>query len=227
MTDRLIKIDTLPGMGRSIIQHDDKSKAFRAVRGLVAIQPIRDRVWRRGGPYDQGQTSTCVAQTGKGMLNTSPASSLVPYSTRSKYSIFDFYDGARENDEWEPNDSYDGTSGLGLCKYLTQRGIISEYRWCFGLQDVLLTLSHIGPVGLGIWWYTGMFYPDADGFITPTGQQEGGHEVELHGISASGKYVIGTNSWGRDWGQNGRFKLRFGELERLLNEQGDAFVIVR
>ena len=226
MTERLEKIPTQPGMGRSIIEHDERSKNYRAVNLLAATEKPRDRVWRRGQAYDQGYTSTCVAQTGKGILNTLPLSSVVDYDVRSEYDINDFYEGAQLNDQW-PGESYEGTSALGLCRYLTNQGIIREYRWCFGLTDVLLTLSHIGPVALGIWWYTGMFHPDSEGLVKPTGVQEGGHEVELIGVDVSERVVIGMNSWGSEWGDRGRFKLSYTDLERLLHEDGDAVVILR
>lgn len=230
MAERLIHIPTQPGMGRSLIQHDERSKNFRSVdllRGAVSTTKPRDRAWRRGAAYDQGLTTTCVPQTGKGIVNTLPLSSKVDYDIRREYSIDEWYTGAQENDEW-PGEAYDGTSGLGLCKYLLKKAIIKEHRWCFGLNDVLLTLSHIGPVGLGVWWYTDMFYPNDEGIITPTGSREGGHEVELVGLDISDKVVIGMNSWGGDWGPiKGRFKLRYDDLDQLLNEQGDAFVILR
>jgi C1A family cysteine protease len=55
---------------------------------------------------------------------------------------------------------------------------------------------------------------------------EGGHEVELIGVDARG-WVIGMNSWGREWGVGGRFKLTFDDLNTLLADQGDAVVLVR
>lgn len=226
MTERLEQIPTQPGMGRSLIHHDERSKNYRAVSLLSSTQKPRDRVWRRGQAYDQGITSTCVAQTGKGILNTLPLSSKVDYDIRSEYSINEFYEGAQLNDEW-PGEAYDGTSALGLCRYLTNQGYITEYRWCFGLQDVLLTLSHIGPVALGVWWYSGMFAPNPEGYIRPTGVREGGHEVELIGVDVSERAVIGMNSWGSGWGDRGRFKMTHSDLERLLNEQGDAVVILQ
>lgn len=224
MTDRQILIPTQPGMGRALINHDERSKRFPA-RSLVSQDKPRDRTWRRGLPYDQGLTSTCVAQTGKGMLNTLPNSDDVSYRVRSQYSTDEFYTGAQMNDEWE-GESYEGTSALGLCRWLKAEGKINEYRWCFGLTDVLLTLSHFGPVGIGVWWYSGMFFTGAGGLITATGEQEGGHEVELIGVDVSEKVVIGMNSWGAEWGDRGRFKLSWDDLDKLLNEQGDAFVIV-
>lgn len=227
MTEKLIQIPTQPGMGRSLIEHDEKSKLFRAVSLLKSEDmPLKTKTWRRGGPYDQGQTSTCVAQTGKGLLNTTPFSTKVDYDIRSKYSAEELYDGAQQMDEW-PGESYDGTSALGLCKYLQSRMMISEYRWCFGLQDVLQTLSHIGPVGVGVWWTSDMFRPNSEGFITPTGADEGGHEVELIGINTSEKSVVGMNSWGPNWGMKGRFKMRWSDLEILLNRDGDAVVLLK
>lgn len=223
MTDRLIRIPTQLNMGRAFVHHDDRSKNFRAVHGLMPQTP-RDRIWRRGQAYDQGYTFQCVAYTGKGILNSLPASSSVDYDTRRGYSTDEFYDGARENDEW-PGSDYDGTSGLGLCRWLKANGYINEYRWCFGLNDVLLALSHVGPVGLGVWWYTSMFYPEKGGWLKVSGQQEGGHEVELIGLDLSERCVIGMNSWSAQWGDRGRFKLRFEDLDHLLNQQGDAFVI--
>lgn len=226
MTERLKVIPTLPGMGRSLVHHDERSKNFRAVDRVNALAEPRTRTWRRGFPYDQGTTSTCVAQTGKGILNTLPMSSLVSYSTRSKYDIDPIYNGAKQRDEW-PGEDYEGTSGLGLCKYFLDTGLIKEYRWCFGLQDVLLTLSHLGPVGLGVWWKSNMFETDDLGFISATGPNMGGHEVELIGNNQEDGYVIGMNSWGLDWGERGRFKLSHTDLGQLLYEEGDAFVILR
>jgi len=229
VTERLQVIPTLPGMGRSLIAHDEKSKMYPA-RGLLSVDQLkpRDRVWRRGGPYDQSNSSTCVTHTGKGMLNTAPLSSKASYYRRSRYDPFAWYPEVQRRDEW-PGESpdYEGTSGLGLCKYLLEIGLIEEYRWNFGLQDTLLSLSHVGPVGLGIWWKSGMWRTDADGYIHATGENEGGHEVELIGVDVSERCVIGMNSWGDNWGVRGRFKLHWEDLETLLAEQGDAFVIIK
>jgi hypothetical protein len=165
-----------------------------------------------------------VAYTGKGILNTLPLSHNVEYDVRSEYDPNDFYIGARQNDEW-PGEQYEGTSGLGLCRFLTSIGLIKEYRWCFGLQDVLLTVSHIGPVGLGIWWYNDMFYPDSQGYLHPTGMEAGGHEIEIVGVDVSEKCVILCNSWGVGWGDEGHAKLSWTDLDTLLENEGDAFVV--
>lgn len=224
MTDRQYVIPTLPGMGRGLVNHDDRSKAFRAVDLLDPNLVTRSRKWQRGWAYDQGATSQCVAFTGKGLLNTSPVARHARWSKRSRYSPADFYLGAQLHDEWD-GESYDGTSALGLCRYLTELGILAEYRWCFGLQDVLLTLSHIGAVGIGIWWYDSMFRP-VDGLLRVEGSRAGGHEIEVTGIDIDRREVILTNSWGLRWGVRGRARLAWDDLDRLLSEDGDAFVML-
>lgn len=210
------------GLGR-IPQFDETSRLFRAVPQKGTLLPIT-KTWRRGEPYDQGSLPQCVAYAGKGVLNTAPNSGLAPYAVRTKYSTQQFYDGAQRRDEW-PGENYDGTSALGLGKYLTEVGIIKSYTWCFGLNDVLLALSYQGPVAIGVNWYTGMFTPNTSGVLNITGAVEGGHEVELIGIHTGLRCVIGMNSWGMGWGDRGRFYLRYEDLDRLLSEQGDAVVL--
>lgn len=210
------------GLGR-LPEFDERSRMFRAVGPLAAELPLRTKAWRRGGAYDQGPTPQCVAYTGKGILNTAPLSGLVPYTTRSRYSTNEFYAGAQENDEW-PGSNYDGTSALGLGKYLLSRGLINSYRWCFGLTEVLQALSYEGPVGIGVWWHDAMFEVDGMGYIHPEGGLAGGHEVELIGIDVTRRKVIGMNSWGEGWGINGRFYLRWDDLGTLLANDGDAVV---
>jgi hypothetical protein len=219
-------IPTLPGMGRSLVDHDPKNRDYPTRGVLHAVDaPLVPKVWRRGAAYDQGRTSMCVAYSGKGLLNTAPTSSAVPYSVRSRYSFADFYAGAQANDEW-PGTDYDGTSARGLCTYLQQRGLITAYRWAFGVDDVLRTLSHHGPVACGTWWLEAMFDPGDRGLLTVDGAQAGGHEWELVGIDPAREEVIGVNSWGRNWGVNGRFRLAFRDLDRLLQDGGDAVTLV-
>lgn len=223
------EIPTTPQMGRSIIEHDPQSFDYPA-RGFLMKPGLarRDKTWRRGRAYDQGSTSSCVGQTVKGVLNTSPLSAEVPYRTRAAYDAYSFYRNGQDYDEWpgeEPD--YFGTSANGVCKYLKKTGVISEYRWCFGLDDVIDTLVQHGPVAIGVWWYERMMTTDADGFIKPSGRQIGGHEVELHGVKIDDEYVIGTNSWGLGWGVRGRFNLRWTDLDSLLRDQGDAVTITR
>ena len=122
---------------------------------------------------------------------------------------------------------YEGTAVLAGAKVCQALGHFAEYRWAFGLRDLILAVGYTGPVVLGINWYEGMFNPDVDGFIRPTGLIAGGHALLVHGVSVSGSYVKIHNSWGPSWGQNGGAKITFTDLERLLNEDGEACIPLR
>lgn len=212
-------------MGRGLVNHDDRSRNFRAVELIRGDTALTSKTWRRGGPYDQGQTPECVPNTGKGLLNSQNLSHSVPYRKRIKYDTHQFYIGAKENDEWAGED-YDGTSGLGLCRYLLSIGLIKSYHWTFGLDEALATLSHIGPLGIGIMWTEDMFEPDGDYYIHPTGAVAGGHEVEVNRIDVRNKYVEITNSWGREWGFHGTALMSWDDFGKVLANDGDSFVIM-
>lgn len=216
------KIPTQPGMGRSIIDHDPRNRNYPARGVLFAAEaPIVEKVWRRGGAYDQGRTSTCVAQTAKGMLNTAPFSAFEPYRVRSRYSIEEFYEGAQDYDEW-PGSAYDGTSGRGVLRYLTVAKIVRSYRWCFGLDDLLRTLSYHGPVGVGAWWRSGMWHPDSKNLVRYEGSYDGGHQFEAFGVHPDVEEIEFMNSWGTTWGDRGRFRMKYADVEKMLKDNGDA-----
>jgi hypothetical protein len=223
MADRQYVIPTVPGMGRGLVNHDPRSMTYPAVDLVDQTKP-RTKGWRRGRAYDQGNTSQCVAFTGVGILNSTQLSLSAPYDVRSRIRPGELYDGARDRDEW-PGRNYEGTSGLGLCRYLKETGRIQEYRWCFGLDQTLLALSWLGPVGIGVNWREDMWDTDLDGYIHASGDAVGGHEVELTAIDTRKKRVTLTNSWGPGWGVGGKAHLTWVDLDRLLRDDGDAFVI--
>lgn len=210
-------------------EFDEQSRQYAARETLFsAAAPLKSRLWTRPGAWDQGAYPHCVGFACVGLLNTKPVASRVTPGKRwwkDGRLPSHVYREAQKVDYW-PGEDYDGTSVLAGMKVLKRKGLIPEYRWAFGLDDTLRTISRHGPVVIGVNWYTGMFRTDSDGFVVPTGTNEGGHAVELHGINVSAGYVIGTNSWGRDWGEDGRFKLRFADLGQLLGEQGESVTTV-
>ena len=143
-------------------------------------------------------------------------------------SAFSVYETAKTLDPWE-GESYDGTSVLAGAKAVQKLhpGKITEYRWAFSLQDVLRTLSYYGPVVIGIPWYEGMFEPDQNGLIAPTGWQVGGHAILVNGINVKKGQVRLHNSWGAAWAKGGDCFLSFADLDRLLHEQGEACIAVK
>lgn len=192
---------------------------------LIAEEPPEDLPeykywWNVGARLDQGNTGTCVAHAWVHMLENSPI------TRPGTVDPMAMYDEIVKVDEWTENDNDTarqfGTSIRAGAKIAQQRGYISEYRWAFDLATALRWLLTQGPVVIGVNWYTGMFYPDADNFIEATGQVEGGHAVVLDGINMKQGKVRGLNSWGPEWGDEGKFYMTFDTFAKLITERGEV-----
>lgn len=225
-------------LGRHIF-HDPQNRAFPA-RGILFAEaaPIVPRVWWVRHLFDQGDTSRCTVETAAGMVFSSPNRLELDRANLERYDEEDerqelYLVSQRDHDPWpggEPD--YLGTSSDAPAKELRARGHIREWRWCFGLDDVLRTLSVHGPVGIGTYWFEGMDEPIGDAAVLELmGQARGGHETLLYAVKPDddydgGGYVDGVNSWG-PWGpRRGRFRLSWRTLEDLLEQDGDAWTIV-
>lgn len=181
----------------------------------------------------------CVGFGWSHELSATP--SVVPTLAPGALSI---YNRAKQLDQWE-GENYDGTSVLAGAKAVSElrnnvgTPYISEYRWAFGLQDLLLSLAHNGPVVLGLNWFNNMFDTDANGYLHPTGGLAGGHcllaigvvivsaityPTSLDEIDLDKSYVVLHNSWGKDWGQAGRAKVTLRDMAFLLSQEGEACV---
>ena len=90
-----------------------------------------------------------------------------------------------------------------------------------------MSTSWHGPVVLGVGWWSGMRDPDRSGWIRVRGQEMGGHCICAVGVNVEQKYVILVNSWGKDWGRNGRCRISFADVTKLLRTGGEACVPVR
>jgi hypothetical protein len=212
----------------------------------------RSFTWRVGQWLNQGFEGRCVEFAICHDLLARPVS-VVLSAVLSILANKGIYWPAQREDEWEGGSypgavpQYEGTSVLAGMKIAARLGFFSQYRWCFGIQDLVQVLGYWGPVILGINWHRDMRDPDADGFIHPTGPIEGGHAILAHAVvikwnrwtqrwnwwgrswedvDLDKSYVWLWNSWGPDWGDNGRCKITLRELEQLLLAQGEAAVPV-
>jgi len=110
-------------------------------------------------------------------------------------------------------------------KALRDLKLVKGYKWCFGLDDVLKTLSTVGPVEVGVNWYEGFDKPDAHGLVKLSGSVRGGHAFELLGVDVEQQLVWAMNSWGEDYALHGRFAFSWKDLDRLLHEEGEASTV--
>jgi len=208
-----------------LVQFDERSRAF-GVRHLVGAKKPRGYSWSCNNWLDQGSEGACV---GFSMTHELAARPSVVSGLSAQFAR-DVYWEAQKIDEWKGG-SYpgaspvsEGSSVIAGVKILQRLGYIKEYRWSFGLQDLMLSVGYRGPAILGINWYEGMFDAGTDGFVRIGGDLAGGHAILCNGVSITGRFFKLHNSWGRNWGVGGDAFISFADMERLLHEGGEACV---
>lgn len=202
-----------------LVQFDPKSRNF-PIRSIVPNKP-RSFTWSVNHWFDQKAEGACV---GFAWAHEMVARPRVVRNVSESWAM-ELYRTARTLDEW-PGEDYEGTSVIAGAKACQNLGMIKEYRWAFGIDDLRLALGYKGPAVLGLNWYEGMFDPDADGYLKPTGALAGGHAILAYANSERHKRISVWNSWGKDWGNAGTAYIRYEDLARLLAEQGEACIPV-
>lgn len=203
-----------------IQEFDERSRDY-PITTTIEQTTLRSKWWRHTAKLDQGREGACVGFAWAHELNADPYEVLEVTDAYAQK----LYKRAQQLDQWAGED-YSGTSVLAGAKAVAELGHLSEYRWAFGIEDVLLTLAWHGPVVLGIDWYYGMYTPDANRYIRPGGQRVGGHAIEALAYDHDNQDVWLLNSWGADWGLDGLCRIKVADLDRLLGDGGEACVPV-
>lgn len=234
-----LRIITVPQqdvrLGRQVV-HDPQSRRF--AYPLTALttkpsRPVRHRVWGpTTTPSQRVGCCTGVDQAVQGNAKGNRRTGVILGMADAER----IYSRATQIDpwagQWPPEDT--GSSGLAACKAAKEQGLIVRYEWLFaGAGQVLATL--VGGqgkpgrcVGVGTWWHDDMFRPDPKSLlVSPTGPVVGGHQWTITGWEPYYDAFEGLCWWGPKFGQKGRFRIRYYDLDRLLADDGDAHVTYR
>lgn len=200
------------------VEFDPRSRSFPIAETIPRLAKPRSYTWKVPIQLDQGSEGACVgfAVSHEAAARPVEVKGVTNEVARGVYHL------AQTLDQWD-GENYDGTSVLAGMKAGQQRNWYTEYRWAFGLEDVLLAIGYRGPVVLGLDWFEGMMQTDAAGFLRPTGNVVGGHAILANRVNVREKFVGLHNSWGGD--VNG--KLTFDDLDMLLHRQGEAAIPVK
>lgn len=214
---------------------DERSKLY-AIRPLLGTNPMRRaKFWDEGTVLDQGSEGACVGFGWMAEILAAPQQpdyqpTEIFGNDLSRY----FYREAQKIDEW-PGEDYEGTSVLAGAKIMKEYGFISEYRWCFSVEDIIDAVINQGPVVIGIPWYDSMYETNTLGLTGVDGNKVGGHCITITGYDPSmvfGRQSLEVfkwrNSWGTDYGINGSGYILVSDLRKLFEEGGEACIpIVR
>lgn len=214
---------TIPKLDRVPFK-DQRSRQFGVAATLRPMVPRRNRIWQlpKALPLDQGAEGACVGFGWAAELASAP----IMYSVTDTYARR-LYVAARAQDQMMGNDFPEGASVLAGAKVLKAVGIISEYRWAFGVDQIIDTLVQKGPVVLGVNWYESMYETDGNKRVVIDGNPVGGHCITAFGYQKDlydEEYILWVNSWGRSYGLNGVGYLPVAGLERLMREDGEACI---
>lgn len=215
---------------------DDRSRMY-GIRPLLGTSKKKKKptFWQEGTVLDQGAEGACV---GFGWLAEIIAKPVVPDEQPTEevgnHLAQFYYEEAKKLDEWEGQD-YEGTSVLAGAKVMKKYGLISEYRWCFNIDDIIDAVATQGPVVIGIPWYNSMYTTNSQGLCGVSGEKVGGHCITLTGYDPAkvfGRQTVEVfrwrNSWGEEYGVNGSGYIRVSDLRKLFAEGGEACIpIVR
>lgn len=231
----------MPKLDR-LVEFHDESRNYQ-VRSLLdrleaTTRKARTRRWLPGTTLDQGTEGACV---GFSMAHRLAAQPIMQKNMTDAFAQ-KIYRRARQLDQW-PGENYDGTSVIAGVKAAKELGYVAEYRWIGAgsgtpIEDVMDTLTYIGPIVFGLAWSESMFDPRPSGLMeVDTSRIAGGHAIcapalylrsKLKGEPGTMDLVGFQNSWGRDWGvRGGMCYMKLEDVERLLELDGEGLVITK
>ena len=194
---------------------DERSRNHRILSLVRGLEPL-NKLWKLSRLLDQLTTSACVGHGISHEILCEPVVGVVDHN----YAMM-LYNEAKKVDEW-PGEDYDGTSVLAGMKVAKKLGWYESYDWAFTLEEIILAVSHVGPVVMGTNWYEGMETPEPHtGLVKPTGWNLGGHCWIINGNNLGGFFDC-SNSWGTSWGINGTFRITHEDLWYLMEHGGEC-----
>lgn len=177
----------------------------------------RSYAWTRRAWLDQGSEGACTGFGAAHVMSMAPEARTMTNAHGNR-----FYKGAQRYDEW-PGENYEGSSVLGVMKYLrAETGFVREYWWAQTLDEIIQAIGYYGPVEIGSYWWSGMMNTHEDGYVRPTGGKVGGHAYALGAVDLKNRRFRLDNSWGRGWGVNGSAWLDFTDMKMLLADDGEC-----
>lgn len=187
----------------------------------ITLEPSpKERNWEypAENTLDQKNTTHCV---GFSMANF--GINLPTYTPYTNEDGHDFYYKCKIIDG-NP-DSEAGSNLRSAAKVLRNVGAIDGYAFAYDLDTIKWWLLNRGPVIAGTVWTSNMNYPDENGVIEIGGQPLGGHAYLLNEWTEDG-YIGIQNSWGDDWGIDGKAYIKAEDFEELMSQYGETVTAI-
>lgn len=186
----------------------------------------KDFKWTDGNPVlDQGQQGTCVGHGWAQWGNTLPIDDHYTHN-----DALDIYYSATKHDG-SPDDpraeggGQQGASVRGGAQAVTDKGRVATYAFTQDVDTMRKWVNSKGPLVFGTNWTADMFKP-VNGLVVPTGKVEGGHCYACIGDLATSDEGWFINSWGPNWALKGYFMMKWSDVDKLMQQQGETCTAV-
>lgn len=206
---------------------DERSRDYPVTAVLEGAE-LRSHTWTTLLHLNQGNDGACVGFACAHELVATPKIAL----KGKRFAREELYWEAQRIDQWDggsyPNaDPFmEGSSVLAGVKVLQRLGYIEEYRWAFSVDELALAVANEGPAILGLPWYNEMVKPYGC-TLEVNGVQIGRHAILCKGVNPKRQTFKLHNSWGVSWGCFGDCKISWSDLDRLLQEGGEACIPIK
>jgi len=185
----------------------------------MSLSLIRSKYW--DFPVDslnQDDTPHCV-----GFSIADFGINLPTYTSYTNEDGHDFYYKCKIK-EGHPGEE-NGSNLRAAAKVMKDAGRINAYAFANKVDSIKWWLLNKGPMIAGTVWTTDMYETNENFVIKPTGSRVGGHAYLLNGYTSDG-YISIQNSWGNDWGLNGKAYIHEDDLAQLLRQGGEVITAV-
>lgn len=167
---------------------------------------------------DQEDTAHCV-----GFSMAHFGMSLPTFTLHTNEDGHHYYYLCKEND-MEPK-LENGTTVRSAAQVLKNMGVIEAYAFASDMTTIKWWLLNRGPIIAGTVWTEEMMEPLEDGTLDTSGYFLGGHAYLLTEWREDG-YIGIQNSWGPEWGDNGKAYIYYEDFMELFMYGGEALAAV-
>jgi hypothetical protein len=166
---------------------------------------------------DQEDTNHCVGFSGAQWGNTLPVND--QFDNRDGHALYyecKVIDG-------EPNEE-NGSVMRSIGSALKARKRLTAYAFAESVDVAVEWIKTKGPIMAGTNWYDDMFNPDPTGLVKVLGPEVGGHAYLWNGFDPVTDEILCINSWGRNWADEGHFRIGLQDAKTLFRFDGELLV---
>lgn len=170
-------------------------------------------------PLDQESTAHCVGFGGAHFGINLPV-----FTLYTKEEAHDLYYKCKVIDGDPTGEN--GTTLRSLARVFQDVGAINHYAFAGDLDSIRTWVLTRGPVIMGTIWTEGMMSPDEQGVLSIEGFILGGHCFIVNEWDIKEGYITILNSWGENWGIDGRAYISIKDFESIFLYGGEALAAV-